>query len=640
MTVSDSSSAEVLVVLASTRAVVTLPDDSLVLTPATITLSPSTGRIVDIVHDVLPASSFPASTTYINHGDKVLLPGLVDAHVHLNEPGRTEWEGFWTGTRAAASGGVTTVIDMPLNAIPPTTTLADFKEKLAASEGQCWVDVGFYGGVIPGNAADLLPLVEAGVRGFKGFLIESGVDEFPAVSSGDIALAMETLKGTPTTLMFHAEMIPPIADSVGDAVQQSQPPLAPVGELTAYDTFLASRPPSFETYAIDQILSLAPIAPDLHLHIVHLSAAQAIPALKSARQAGVKITAETCFHYLGLAAESIEDGDTRHKCCPPIREDSNRDLLWEELLAEDSCIRTVVSDHSPCTPQLKLLPGHLAAPSSFEAPPMSLSDSGVDVKSALDDEEATLPKPVTAAPSPGVSTEDVSSGDFFAAWGGISSELLAEDSCIRTVVSDHSPCTPQLKLLPGHLAAPPSFEAPPMSLSDSGVDVKSALDDEEATLPKPVTAAPSPGVSTEDVSSGDFFAAWGGISSVGLGLPILHAEAATRASLGKGGLTLVDVARLCSQATAAQVGLSHRKGGLRVGLDADVCVFDDREAWTLRSGDMRWRNRCSPWEGKQFGGRVRETWVRGQKVFEFGGRSGGFVEGKPVGEAIVERRTM
>lgn len=173
-----------LVVLVSTRAVLTFAEDNLVLTPATITVSPATGKIVSITPAVLPKASFPASTVYIDHGSKLLLPGLVDAHVHLNEPGRTEWEGFWTGTRAAASGGVTTVVDMPLNAIPPTTTVAGFKEKLAASRGQCWVDVGFYGGVIPGNADDLLPLVEAGVRGFKGFLIESGVSYIHGAGSG------------------------------------------------------------------------------------------------------------------------------------------------------------------------------------------------------------------------------------------------------------------------------------------------------------------------------------------------------------------------------------------------------------------------------------------------------------------------
>ena len=164
-----------LVVLASTRAVLTQPDSSLILSPATISIDAATGKIVHVVPAVLPRTAFPVATTYVNHSPRLLLPGLVDAHVHLNEPGRTEWEGFWTGTRAAASGGVTTVVDMPLNAIPPTTTVEGFDEKLRASRGQCWVDVGFYGGVIPGNAHQLLPLVERGVRGFKGFLIESGV---------------------------------------------------------------------------------------------------------------------------------------------------------------------------------------------------------------------------------------------------------------------------------------------------------------------------------------------------------------------------------------------------------------------------------------------------------------------------------
>lgn len=178
------SSPEALTVLVSTRAVLTLPDDNLFLTPATISISPATGKIVAVIATVLPKTAFPSTTTYLDYGSKLLIPGLVDAHVHLNEPGRTEWEGFNTGTRAAASGGVTTVVDMPLNAIPPTTTLAGFKEKLAASQGQCWVDVGFYGGVIPGNADELLPLVEAGVRGFKGFLIESGVS---APAGSDVA---------------------------------------------------------------------------------------------------------------------------------------------------------------------------------------------------------------------------------------------------------------------------------------------------------------------------------------------------------------------------------------------------------------------------------------------------------------------
>ncbi|KAK1998487.1 Metallo-dependent hydrolase [Colletotrichum falcatum] len=232
--------------------------------------------------------------------------------------------------------------------------------------------------------------MEKGVRGFKGFLIESGpvaqVNEFPCIFSTDIEQAMRALAGHPITLMFHAEMIPPIADSVGDTVQVSEPPLAPTDLLTSYDTFLDSRPPVFDTCAIEEILSLAHLAPQLHLHIVHRSATECIPILKQARKDGVNITAKTCFHYLGLAAEDVEDGGTHHKCCSPIRSRINQAGLWEELCADpdESVIKTVVSDQSPCTPELKPMPGHLQQQQHAEAVDtvegtLMHSDSGVDV---------------------------------------------------------------------------------------------------------------------------------------------------------------------------------------------------------------------------------------------------------------------
>ncbi|OAA59613.1 allantoinase [Niveomyces insectorum RCEF 264] len=605
-----------LVVLVSTRAVLTLPDDALVLSPATLTISPATGKILSVVPAVLPRSAFPAGATtrYVDYSPHLLLPGLVDAHVHLNEPGRTAWEGFATGTRAAAAGGVTTVVDMPLNAIPPTTTLAGFQAKLAASRGQCWVDVAFYGGVIPGNADQLLPLVEAGVRGFKGFLVHSGVDEFPAVAAADIARALHTLRDTPTTLMFHAEMLPPIADSVGDVVQTSAPPAAPVGPLAAYATFLASRPPVFETCALEQIVWLAAEAAAatdlLHLHIVHLSATEGIPILRAARDHNrLNITAETCFHYLGLAADAIADGDTRHKCCPPIRSQTNQDGLWAELARPDSVITTVVSDHSPCTPDLKLLPGHLATTAAAAPGPpyMHPSDSGVDVTMPGEEEEEEAKKdgskPQTGAPDP--AAEQVMS--------------LAAASTAAAAAAAASAA-----------AVDPADEA-------ISVDITTA-DDNKAVA----------------ATCGDFFAAWGGIASVGLGLPILYTEAQRRQqqqqqkqTCGHSGetkdvLSILDIVRLCCQATAQQVGLAHRKGGLRAGLDADVCVFDDSADWTLSAGEMRWKNRCSPWEGHRFQGRVQATWLRGQAVFALGGGGAahdGFVCGRPVGTAIVEKRT-
>lgn len=342
----------------------------------------------------------------------------------------------------------------------------------------------------------------------------------------DIKKVFETLANQQTTVLFHAEMIPPIAASVGDDVQASEPPLAPHGALNSYATFLESRPPAFETYAVEEVLSLAHVAPNLPLHIVHLSAVECIPLLKEARKNGVKITAETCFHYLSLAAEDVAEGDTRHKCCPPIRGSTNRDGLWAELNEVDSVIQTIVSDHSPCTPELKLLP--------------------------------------------------------------------------------HS--------IPGAVEAKPE---------------------------------------DEDKEKGDFFASWGGISSVGLGLPILwtsaHAQAESNHSHAhtngdsckpKPAVSILDVVRLCCVNTAKQVGLQHRKGALKAGMDADVCVFDDEGTFVVEKTDMLFRNKVTPYQGKSLRGVVRETYLRGASVYER--ESGGFSgpRNKPTGNLLLEKRTV
>jgi allantoinase len=266
----------------------------------------------------------------------VVMAGLVDTHVHINSPGRTEWEGFPHATRAAAAGGVTTLIDMPLNSIPPTTTLDGFKIKLDTAANACFVDVGFWGGVVPGNTRELARLFAAGVVGFKCFLVPSGVDEFPHVTEDDLREAMPELTRLGAMLIVHAELPGPIRTR-GNAVD--------------YHAFLASCPRAAENEAIELMIRLSREF-GTRVHIVHLSSAEAVPMLHQAQAAGVKITAETCPHYLHFAAEEVPPGATEFKCCPPIRERENREALWQGLA--DGTIDFIVSDHSPCPGEMKL----------------------------------------------------------------------------------------------------------------------------------------------------------------------------------------------------------------------------------------------------------------------------------------------
>lgn len=310
---------------------------------------------------------------------------------------------------------------------------------------------------------------------------------------------MAELADEPTTLMFHAEKEP----------HEEPPP--PTGPAYNYSTYLESRPSTYETGAIAEVLSLAHLAPQLALHIVHLSAMEAIPMLREARAQGVPITAETCFHYLSLAAEQIRVGDTRYKCSPPIRSQANQDALWAEL--------------------------------------------------------ARYP----------------------------------DDGVIQTVVSDHSPCTPDLKLLPPHI--PPHTDAPS--------------------------------------HNGSFFTAWGGVSSVGMGLPILWTEFSRRNGLTSApedentNCALQDIVRLCCMNTAAQVGLEKQKGDLAVGMDADICVFDDIAEWVVEPSTMLFRNKVSPYQGQKLRGVVRETWLRGERIFT---RAAGFSNDRPSGKLLLEKR--
>lgn len=291
----------------------------------------------------------PAGAPIIDAGEHALLPGVVDTHVHINQPGRTPWEGFASATRAAAAGGITTVVDMPLNSIPPTTSERGVEAKREVMDGLCHVDVGLWGGAVPENTTEdrrgLSRVLGRGALGFKCFLVPSGVDEFPYVQADDVRNALIQLHGTGAVFMVHAELPGPI-DRVAISMGEEQPPPDP----RSYQTYLRSRPPEAEDEAIELLYRLCKEI-GTPVHVVHLSSSGALATLARARDEGVPLTAETAPHYLHFTAEQIPDGATWYKCAPPIRHRANRDRLWKAL--EDGLITMVVSDHSPCTPDLK-----------------------------------------------------------------------------------------------------------------------------------------------------------------------------------------------------------------------------------------------------------------------------------------------